>query len=102
MKIPRITKLPHTRKPCIQCPFRKDTLEGWLGARRMTGILQDDSFICHKTDDRQCAGHMLLKGDKSQYVQVMRRLYGTPDPAGKELIFDTEQECIEHHGLDIN
>lgn len=57
-------KLPHVKKPCGQCPFRKDTQKGWLGESRITEILNSNTFTCHKTNDPnrlQCAGFMILK-----------------------------------------
>ena len=42
------------KKPCSNCPFRKDSLKGWLGEARATQIakdviLGDQTFACHKT-----------------------------------------------------
>jgi hypothetical protein len=42
-------KLPIIQTPCKDCPFRKDSLKGWLGSEQMTEILEADSFVCHKT-----------------------------------------------------
>ena len=40
--------LPRVKKPCSNCPFRKDSLKGWLGEERMQEIVNADSFTCHK------------------------------------------------------
>lgn len=42
------------RKPCVDCPFRKDALKGWLGEDRAQEIADaltrnDQTFACHKT-----------------------------------------------------
>jgi hypothetical protein len=42
------------RKPCVDCPFRKDALAGWLGRERAQEIAdaltkEDKTFACHKT-----------------------------------------------------
>lgn len=64
----------------------------------MTGILKQGSFTCHKTArDKQCAGHMLIKGDMNAFVATAKQLGFNTKLKGRELIFDTEQECIEHH-----
>ena len=84
-------KTPIVKKPCKDCPFRKDTLKGWLGEDRMTEFLNADSFICHKTtggtlrDRKQCAGHMLMKGHENAFVRHAARmndclLYTSPSP----------------------
>lgn len=41
-------------KACSNCPFRKDTLDGWLGEKRSIEILnsflkENTIFPCHKT-----------------------------------------------------
>jgi len=98
-------KLPYMNAPCADCPFRKDSPQGWLGAKRMTDILQSDSFVCHKTtqnemeDRRQCAGHMIIKGDSNGFVRLANRLRIPLHLRGQDLIFEKEKDCIKHHGL---
>lgn len=89
-------KLPHVRKPCKDCPFRKDCMKGWLN--RMPEILEADSFVCHKNTDLQCAGHMLLKGEANAFVRLAGRFGFILPLKGRELVFDTEKDCIDHHG----
>ena len=92
-------KIPCMTHPCKACPFRKDTLKGWLGEKRMTEILDTDTFPCHKTkgDRKQCAGHMLLKGDDNAFVRVAKAHELDLGLTGRELIFDNEQDCLNHH-----
>lgn len=90
--------LPHCKRPCADCPFRRDSLKGWLGAERMKEILAQPSFTCHKTDKAlQCAGHMLIRGKKNQFVELAGR-FGIPlKLSGKELLFNNEADLIGHH-----
>lgn len=90
-------KLPHIKKPCRNCPFRKDTLQGWLGKERMAEILVADSFVCHKKTDMQCAGHMLISGQDNAFVRLAHRLRIPLDLSGREQVFETKAACIEHH-----
>ena len=92
-----MTKLPHIKKPCRDCPFRKDTLRGWLGEARMCEIIAADSFVCHKKTDMQCAGYMLMKGDDNAFVQLAGRLSIPLELSGDALVFDTAADCIQHH-----
>lgn len=92
-----MTKLPHIKKPCRDCPFRKDTLKGWLGEKRMTEILAADSFVCHKKTDMQCAGHMLINGEANAFVLLANRLRIPLDLTGGEQVFESQADCIEHH-----
>ena len=87
-------------RPCDQCPFRKDTTIRRLGRNRMKGILEDDSFTCHKTyhpDRKQCAGHMLIKKEKNAFVKLAKRLDLPLNLSGEDLVFDSEEDCINHH-----
>lgn len=92
-----MSKLPHIKKPCRDCPFRKDTLQGWLGKDRMTEILAADSFVCHKKTDMQCAGHMLIKGQGNAFVRLADRLRIPLDLSGRDQVFESKAACIEHH-----
>ncbi len=96
-----MSKLPHVTRPCRDCPFRKDSMEGWLGKERMEQILASGSFTCHKKRHLQCAGHMLLKGGESDFVQLAERLGMKLDLSGRDLVFDTKRACVEHHTVTL-
>lgn len=91
----------HCKKPCKNCPFRKGTMKGWLGKSRITKILKAESFVCHKTtqgkmfERLQCAGHMILNGEKNEYVRLANIFEMPLNLKGQELIFDSKKECIE-------
>lgn len=89
--------LPNMKKPCKDCPFRKDTLKGWLGEGRMREILSGDSFVCHKNTSLQCAGHMLIKGPRNGFVKLAVALGVETGLTGRELVFDSDDECVSHH-----
>ena len=40
----------------------------------MAEILEADSFVCNKKTDMQCAGHMLLNGDRNAFVRLASRV----------------------------
>lgn len=67
-------KLPNIKSPCKDCPMRKDSLRGWLGKERMQEIMQSDSFVCHKDTSKQCAGHMLIKGNENVFVATAKSM----------------------------
>ncbi|MBS0044193.1 hypothetical protein KFE26_18070 [Shewanella sp. M16] len=89
--------LPNVKKPCAQCPFRKDTLKGWLGGERMSEILAQDSFVCHKKQHLECAGHMLINGNDNGFVRLANRLGIELELSGKEMVFETLEDCVSHH-----
>lgn len=88
--------LPNVKSPCQGCPFRKDCLKGWLGEHRMREILNANSFVCHKNTEKQCAGHMLLS-ERSMFMELAGRLGMAVRLRGRELVFDTPEDCIKHH-----
>lgn len=92
-----VMNLPNMKSPCGQCPFRKDTIKGWLGSERMTEILEEHSFVCHKKTDLQCAGFMILKGNESSFVSLAKSMDLDTGLRGHELIFENKTDCINHH-----
>lgn len=94
-----MNKLPHVKKPCKDCPFKKSSLKAWLGEERMKEILISDSFVCHKKTDLQCAGHMLINGSDNGFVRLAGRLGITLDLSGREEVFESLSECVSHHTI---
>lgn len=93
-------KLPNIKSPCKDCPFRKDSLKGWLGRDRAEEIANSNSFVCHKTlraDRKQCAGHMLLIGNDNDFVRLASLLDLDTGLHGAELVHDTVESFIAHH-----
>ena len=90
-------KLPCLKKPCKDCPFRKDSMKGWLGKHRIIEILQQDSFVCHKNTNLQCAGHMLMVGKDNIFLRTARNMGIDLHIAGRDLVFKTIKACIRHH-----
>jgi len=89
------------KSPCSNCPFRKDCRKGWLS--NIKEYINSDLFVCHKTshgklDERkQCAGHMILKGFKNTFVYLSEITGMALNLKGKDLVFDSEEECLNHH-----
>lgn len=68
----------------------------------MTEILDSESFTCHKTTDsvhgrKQCAGFMLIKDGSSAFEKLAENLGHNLTLEGRELVFNAEQDCINHH-----
>ena len=89
--------LPYKKAPCKNCPFRKDCLKGWLGKKRMTEILNQGSFVCHKNNSLQCAGHMIIKKDKNEFVWLADKMNYKINLKKENLIFESSKEAINHH-----
>lgn len=68
----------YNRKPCADCPFTIRDVKVFSKERAMH-VLSADSFVCHKTigkgqEKRQCAGHMIIKGNENSFVAVAEQL----------------------------
>ena len=92
----------YCQKPCANCPFKKESLKGWLGEKRMQQIVDADSFVCHKDNTRQCAGHLIVnKKDKdnsdSMFLRVAKSFGIELDLKNEDSIFDTKQQVVNHH-----
>lgn len=101
------------KKPCANCPFKKDTLKGWLGKERATEInrdvMTDKTFHCHKTlqdksNKKICAGSMILlekqKGLDSNFIFRIGKHLGLISEIDKsefDKVFDNSSDFIEHH-----
>lgn len=97
--ISRTFKIPHVKKPCKHCPFRKDAKKGWLGEDRMKDFLDTDSFVCHKNPKLQCAGHMILKGNENVVVRAAKIMEIPITLEGEDLVFESKNECSSHHAF---
>lgn len=105
------------RRPCANCPFRTDCMEGWLQRGRAQEIAnsithEQAPFQCHETTEvggaepgheEHCAGALILLEKSNigpgQYARIAERL-GFFDPEKLDLeapVFDSIRAFIEHH-----
>jgi len=119
-------KMKPCKKPCENCPFRKDrpTQKGWLGEDRMrqivdSSVLGDAPFACHKTlidgqieeeKSRVCAGSLLLQKKFTPMGSVYSRtmvwagyMQGDySDIQGENTVFDSLVDLIQWHKNEYN
>jgi hypothetical protein len=93
----RPAKTQHT-KPCGDCPWRRDSLAGWLGGLDvmtwLRGAHGDEQIECHTRTGAQCAGAAIYRANvckMSRDPQVLRL------QADRARVFATPQEFKEHH-----
>ena len=113
------------KSPCADCPFRRDSLHGWLGEDRAREIIRDTvlsdaPFFCHKTTgagqwsedgdqyqasgaEQVCAGMLHLEhkcnagGNFSVRLARMFKGFRYEDLKNADLVFDTTNQFIRHH-----
>ena len=107
-------------KPCSNCPFSRDSREGWLGEDRAIEIgeglaYQKETFSCHKTNEsddegngvqtdksQHCAGALIMLERMERPNQMMRisERFGGYDRTKLDMdsnVFDDHEEFIDHH-----
>ena len=111
------------KKPCKNCPFRKDSTKGWLGFQRSKEIVDDvldndKTFSCHKTTGAEtgeeipreqhsfCAGALiLLEKEKGYFASLpvrMAKMFGWFDESEMsqedfDNVFDSRNDMCYHH-----
>lgn len=83
--------------PCSDCPWRRDSLNGWLGSEtpeQWVRIAHSDNVVeCHTLLGAQCAGIAVYRRNvaKLPYPPNIRL------EADRENVFSNPSEFIEHH-----
>lgn len=56
------------KKPCVECPFRKTSLPGWLGGETaedtQNAVLNEANFACHMTRHKKPEQMSRCKGSQ--------------------------------------
>ena len=62
----RTSKKQHT-KPCSDCPWSRNSLNGWLGGYSaeawIAEVKSDDKIQCHVFKNQQCAGSAIYRAN---------------------------------------
>ncbi len=102
--------MEHThKKPCRECPFRKESLPGYLGADNpedfLATTLDDFPMPCHLTVDYEedgweslvgasyCAGALSFFRNMCKMSRDRKRPQGEKD----ETVFSRPDEFLKHH-----
>lgn len=89
----------HT-KPCGDCPWRRDSLAGWLGGptpREWVKEAHSEEVIeCHTRTGAQCAGVAIYRGN----VCKRPRSGALVLLADRTNVFGTPTEFMAHHSKD--
>lgn len=104
-----------TNKPCSDCPFRRKSMPGWLGAsapeRFIGSIMTELPLPCHQTIDYDgdpswkekweaqeigsiCAGALILSAN---LCKMPRDREFPRMKSDREQVFATPNEFIDHH-----
>ena len=103
-------------KPCSNCPFRRESMPGWLGAGSPESFIdciqRDEPLPCHPTidyDDRHWLAKWMAQGDDTgsicagSLIFMANKLQRPHDPAfptmkaDRETVFSNSIEFVRHH-----
>lgn len=86
--------------PCHDCPWRRDSLPGWLGGASVeewTGAARGDEMIqCHVIRNQQCAGAAIFRKNIAKLPRDQDCLML---PADREKVFASPGQFTEHHSI---
>lgn len=99
------------KSPCDQCPFRRKSIPGWLGADTPENFIEttmaDYPMPCHSTVDYEdpgwfenldeaqaCAGALVFFANLCKLSRDPKR---PKLPADHEWVFSRPEEFLEHH-----
>lgn len=102
---------PCVKKPCRECPFRRESLPGYLGADTPEGFIAttmaDVPMPCHLTVDYEsddweeqaaeaplCAGALIMFSNMAKLSRDRNR---PRLPADRENVFTFPHEFLKHH-----
>lgn len=85
-------------KPCHDCPWRRESIPGWLGAGDpddWIGLAHSDAPIpCHALKGPQCAGAAIYRANILKLPRDPRVLRLNKDT---EKVFAAPAEFLKHH-----
>ncbi len=91
----------HT-KPCSDCPWRRDSVQGWLGgftAKSWVNCAHSETVVkCHVIRNQQCAGTAIYRANVYKLPRTPEALQLPPD-TGKVFSSIIGDDFLEHHGL---
>jgi len=91
------TPRQHT-KPCSDCPWRRDSLPGWLGDRAperwMQSVLGDAPIYCHVLLPHQCMGAATFRANICKIPRDRTAIAALPD---RSKVFGMPAEFLKHH-----
>lgn len=92
---------PATRqheRPCGDCPWRRDSVPGWLGGLPpdawLRGAHGDERIDCHTLTGAQCAGAAIYRANVAKRPRDPETLVL---PANRERVFARPDEFRAHH-----
>lgn len=92
-----MSRRQHTT-PCSDCPWKRDSLPGWLGSHTANEFIAmahgEVQYTCHVIVNQQCAGMAVYRRNvcKQPHDPATLRL-----PADRETVFATPAQFLEHH-----
>ena len=107
-----MTDFPHAKRPCSECPWRRDVEPGQFPAERFVALARTaydmarHTFACHKSPEGRefaCAGFLARGAEHNLSVRLAlmgRDLARDHDYSGGLDLVDGYREMAERNGVD--
>jgi hypothetical protein len=86
--------------PCNECPFRRQSLKGWLGENNPVNFVVcaqiETPVQCHKKWSMQCAGRATMWANSAKVPRDPKLLRVEPN---RTTVFSNIMEFMKHHGV---
>lgn len=83
--------------PCSDCPWRRDSLNGWLGGHTPEEFLRiahaDTTYNCHAVTNQQCAGMAVYRRNTCKSTRPPMLTL----PADHATVFSNRMQFQAHH-----
>lgn len=87
------------KTPCSDCPWRRDSLPGWLGGLQpgewVALAHSEGSAACHTIRDKACAGLAIYRANVCKSVRDPKALRL---PVDHNTVFSMPVQFLLHHG----
>lgn len=90
-------KRTHCSEPCPSCPYRTDADKKAYTREEIAFENSQVSMGCRREQNAECAGHMLMNGNKNFYVRILQRIEPDYELSGRELIFKDAKSLLAHY-----
>lgn len=108
---------PPAKNPCIECPWRRNALPGYLGPHTAEEWVEmahaDGQIACHMTIDpghddddyndigdmTTCAGATIFRRNVCKSPRLLRGMDEYELPSDRERVFARNDEFVQHHTI---
>lgn len=94
-----VTATTQHTTPCHDCPWRRDSIRGWLGGFEPEDFVElahsDLPVECHTIAQKECAGITIYRANVCKVPKGTSFIL----PVDREKVFAAPHQFVEHHNI---